>query len=114
MFSGALRSADVLGITVVARLHVAELGHLAPEIIVCDLDDLVVDSLEMLRQIRFVLPQCIIAVYTHVFKRAWARACHLAGANCILSKDSNIVELSAGLRQGILDGCFTDPRFDVA
>jgi DNA-binding NarL/FixJ family response regulator len=64
-----------------------------------------------LRQIRFVLPECVIAVYTGIMTRAWSLGCHLAGANCLLAKKSLKSELSAGLRDALEDGCFTDPRF---
>ena len=52
----------------------------------------------VLRQLRFVLPDCIIAAYTGVMLRSWARNCHLAGANCLLAKDSSNEQLSEGLR----------------
>lgn len=94
-----------------ARLNVSELGKLAPGLIVCDVDGLDVDPLEIVRQLRFVLPDCIIAVYTELGTRSWAIAWHLAGANCLLSKDSTRAELSSGLRGALRTGCFTDPRF---
>jgi len=106
--TGASASAEI------ARLDVTELGKLAPELLVCDIDRLEVDSLEMLRRIRFVLPDCLIAVYTGVAKRAWGVACHLAGANCVLLKDSDEGELSIGLRYVLQSGCYTDPRFAAA
>jgi len=65
----------------------------------------------LLRRIRFVLPECVIAVYTGVMDRTWTRACHLAGANCLLSKDSSERDLAAGLRGALASGCYTDPRF---
>jgi DNA-binding NarL/FixJ family response regulator len=52
-----------------------------------------------------------MAVYTGRLEGPWSRACHLAGANCVLSKESDEKELAAGLRRGIRGGCFTDPRF---
>ena len=97
--------------SVVAKLNVQELGKLLPDLIVCDIDDLLVDPLEMVRQLRFVLPECTIAVYTGVCERRWAVACHLAGANCLLLKDSTKAELSLGVRGALHSGCFTDPRF---
>jgi DNA-binding NarL/FixJ family response regulator len=112
--SAALHRAGVALTVIVAPLRVTELGHLAPELIVCDIDDHIVDHLETLRQIRFVLPQCIIAVFTRVIEQSWVLSCHLAGANCVLSKDSSIAELAQGLLAGMESGCFTDPRFDAA
>jgi DNA-binding NarL/FixJ family response regulator len=92
-----------------ARLNVTELGKMAPGLIVCDIDKLEVDPLEMVRQLRFVLPDCIIAVYTKSKTQRWARAVHMAGANCLLSKDSNRAQLVLGLRSALTSGCFTDP-----
>ena len=92
-------------------LDVAALGRLAPELLVCDIDQQDVDRLELLRQLRFVLPNCIIAAYTGVTQRVWARKCHLAGANCLLAKGSSNERLTNGLREAFSSGCYTDPAF---
>jgi DNA-binding NarL/FixJ family response regulator len=97
---------------ILSRIDVVELAHLAPDLLVADVDRLDVDPLEMLRRLRFVLPNCIIAIYTSAVDASWSKACHLAGANCLLSKDSNDSELMTGLQSAIRIGCFTDPRFD--
>jgi DNA-binding NarL/FixJ family response regulator len=107
----ALHDAGELGPTSVVRLNVAELGKLAPQVLLCDIDDSDVDALELVRRLRFVLPECIIAVYTLVMEQTWALECHLAGANCVLSKNSTEAELARGLRSACSSGCFTDPRF---
>ena len=111
MFSAVFRGAGEPSLAAIARIDVAELSRLAPALLVCDIDRLDVDPLEMLRKIRFVLPDCIIAVYTGVMELTWTRACHLAGANCLLSKDSGEGDLSGGLRGALRSGCYTDPRF---
>jgi hypothetical protein len=54
----------------VAGLNVAELGELKPDFLACDVDDLASDQLEFLRQVRFVLPQCIIVVSTDKLEHA--------------------------------------------
>ncbi len=94
-----------------APLNVAELGKLAPDVLVCDVDETEVDRLELLRRIRFVLPECVIAVYTGHVTRSWGLACHLAGVNCMLAKVANEHALCRGLRTAIRNGCYTDPRF---
>jgi DNA-binding NarL/FixJ family response regulator len=99
---------------VLSGLGVTEVGLLAPRVLVVDVDDLAVDPLEMLRMLRFVLPGCIIAVYTNVLEEAWARACHTAGANCLLSKTSDATQVAFGLRGSLRSGCFTDPSFRAA
>jgi DNA-binding NarL/FixJ family response regulator len=114
MFIAVLKRAGVPIGPSVASLNVVELARLAPELLVCDVDELVVDRLEMLRQLRFVLPACIIIVYTVDGARTWAISCHLAGANGVLSKASTRTQLVAGVRSARRNGCFTDPRFAAA
>jgi DNA-binding NarL/FixJ family response regulator len=99
---------------VVATLGVTELGLLAPDLLVVDVDGLDGDALEMLRMLRFVLPRCTIAVYTNVLEEPWALACHMGGANCLLSKASDATQLAAGLGHSLHSGCFTDPSFRAA
>ncbi|HEV3092584.1 MAG TPA: hypothetical protein VGX91_14165 [Candidatus Cybelea sp.] len=108
---GALKGAGESGHAVVAGLDVAALARLAPDLLVADIDGLKVDALEALRQVRFVLPECVIVIYTAAVKISWSRACHLAGANCMLSKESHESELTNGLRRALKTGCFTDPHF---
>ncbi|MGD0052029.1 MAG: hypothetical protein ABSD03_09495 [Vulcanimicrobiaceae bacterium] len=111
LFSGVFKTAGVPALATLARLDVTELGKLAPDLLVCDVDAVDVDSLELLRRIRFVLPTCVIAVYTGIMEPGWCLSCHLAGANCLLSKDSDEQTLSAGVRGALITGCYTDPRF---
>jgi len=111
LVGSALKSAGESPLTVVARLDIVELGNLTPDVLVADVDRAATDPLELLRQLRFVLPECVIVVYTAVSTLAWARACHIAGANCLLSKTSDESQLANGLRRAIRGGCFTDPRF---
>jgi CheY-like chemotaxis protein len=106
-----LRNAGTSPLAGIAALNVSALGKRAPELIVCDVDGIDVDPLELLRRLRFVLPDCMIAVYTGVMTREWARACHLAGASCLLSKNSTATQLTAGLSDAFESGCFTDPLF---
>ncbi len=110
LLAAALKGAGEPGRAVLTHLDVATLGKLAPDILIADIDQQKVDSLEMLRQLRFVLPECVIVVYTGAGRRAWARACHLAGASCVLSKESREPLLVSGLQYAIQSGCFTDPR----
>lgn len=111
LVGSALIGAGESPITRVARLNVAELRILAPDVLVADIDRIETDSLELLRQLRFVLPDCVMIVYTADSHSTWARACHLAGANGLLSKASDESQLTAGILRAIRSGCFTDPRF---
>ena len=110
LLAAALKGAGEPGLTVLARLDVPELRKIAPAVLIADLDLLEVDPLEMLRQLRFVLPECVIVVYTAIAKTSWGRACHLAGASCLLSKGSHESQLVSGLQHAMRTGCFTDPR----
>jgi len=93
---------------------VTELGLAVPDLLVLDVDDLDIDALELLRMTRFVLPLCMIAVYSGTLRQSWALACHLAGANCLLAKSSDKDQIVTGLRQAFTTGCFTDPSFASA
>ncbi len=114
MFIAVLKRAGLPISPSVACLDVVELRKLAPDVLVADLDGLAVDSLERLRQLRFVLPACIIIVYTAKNTSAWGVEYHLAGANGVLSKASTESELAAGVRSALRRGCFTDPRLNAA
>ncbi len=95
-------------------LLVAELGKRKPHVIVCDVDRLTIDPLEFLRQLRFVLPDTIIAVLTATIATPWAVSCHLAGVTCMLCASSSQARIVVGLRDALRSGCYTDPRFEDA
>ena len=110
LLTSVLKAAGEPGVAIVSRLDVAGLRNLAPAVLIADVDRLDVDPLEMLRQLRFVLPGCVIVIYTAIVDPSWGFACHLAGASALLSKASRESELALGLRHAIRTGCFTDPR----
>ncbi len=111
MFSAILKTAGFPALATLAALDVRELGSVNPDVLVCDVDAAAVDKLELLRRIRFVIPDCLIAVYTGSTERTWGLACHLAGANCLLSKASNERQLTKAVIGAMRTGCYTDPRF---
>ena len=92
-------------------LGVAKLGTYGPRVLMIDFDHLRCDKLESIRQLRFVLPDCAIAVVSSNLKRSWARQCHMAGANGVLSSQGGARALLAGLRRAVRTGCYTDPGF---
>jgi DNA-binding NarL/FixJ family response regulator len=110
MFGSVLRQAGRPALATISGLDVTELGKLHPTLVICDVDGLQIDPLETLRRLRFALPECTIVVYTGLLERTWGIACHLAGANCVLSKESSGTELSSRLRGAMRNGCYTDPR----
>lgn len=96
---------------VAGPINVTQLGLTSTGLLIVDIDALDVDPIELLRMTRFVLPHCIIAVYTNRRSLEWVRACHIAGANCVLSKESSKAALVFGLKRTLAIGCFTDPKF---
>lgn len=110
MFARIL-AANGFAAPVLAGLDVRELGLLRPSVLVCDVGSLEADPLEFLRRVRFVLPDCTIAVSTSLIERTWGVACHLAGANALLAKNAGEAATAAGICEVLASGCFTDPRF---
>ena len=111
LLTAAMNAAFAHANASIAQLDVAVLRALAPDVLVVDVDRVDVDPIEAIRQLRFVLPDCIIVVYTGGTNSDVVRACHNAGANCLLSKSSDETQLAAGMRRAMWSGCFTDPRF---
>lgn len=97
-----------------AEVGVTKIGTYAPRVLMIDFDHLRSDKLESVRQLRFVLPECAIAVVSSNLKRGWARQCHMAGANAVLSSGSGAHRLLAGLQSAVRSGCYTDPEFAAA
>jgi DNA-binding NarL/FixJ family response regulator len=111
LLTAALATCGYLDPVITTRINVTEIGRAAPDFLVLDIDAIDADPLELLRQTRFVVPSCIIAIYSAMRSRNWARSCHLAGANCILSKNVDETNLVAGIHHTISSGCYTDPIF---
>lgn len=111
LLTASLASAGFVDPVVTAGINVTELGRAAPDLLVLDVDDTDIDPIELIRRTRFVLPDCVIVVYSDGRRPNWALACHLAGANCMLSKHSTREQLDTGLAEVLRSGCFTDPAF---
>lgn len=88
------------------------MSQLAPDLLFVDLDYVDADPLESIRMTRFMLPHAVICVYTGDTRPAWAAACHLAGANCILTKQADGEEIASGVRRALMVGAYTDRRFE--
>src|SRR5579862_8955098 len=93
------------------NIHVTALGTYNPSVVMIDFDHLHQDKLEATRQLRFVLPNCAIAIVSSVLQRSWARQCHMAGASAVLDSAQSASELLAGLREADASGCFTGRTF---
>lgn len=114
LLAAALAALGYMYPVVAASIDVTDLGLAAPDLLILDIDALDTGPLEVLRRLRFVLPMCTIVVYSGTLKQNWALACHLAGANCMLSKNSDEANIVLGLRETMASGCFTDPSFAAA
>lgn len=90
---------------------VAKLGIYAPCVLMVDFDHIRSDRLESIRQLRFVLPDCAIVVVSSNLQGTWARMCHMAGANAVLSSRSGAKHMIAGLQCAVRTGCYTGPEF---
>lgn len=97
-------------------LSVTEQSKYAPNLLLIDFDHLLRanDPIESIRQLRFVLPECTIAVLSSTLRRSWAAQCHLAGATCLLAASSKRERMLAGIRHAVQNGCYTDPGFTTA
>ena len=109
--TAAIRAAVAHAELTITPLDVPMLVAMAPVMLVADIDARHSEGLEALKQLRFVMPDCSIAVFTDGARPRFARDAHNAGANCVLSKASGVRELTDGLRRAWETGCFTDPRF---
>lgn len=97
-----------------AELGVAKLGKYQPSVLMLDFDHMRSDKLESIRQVRFVLPDCSIAVVASTnLNRTWARNYHMAGANGVFPGGLPVRRLAANLKRAVDMGCFTDPAFVV-
>lgn len=99
---------------IVATIDIKAIGSLEPDILVLDVDAIESDPLETIRMVRFVVRAGVVAIFTGKLERSWGRACHLAGANCVLSKQASEDRTAIGLLHGMRSGCFTDPAFEAA
>jgi hypothetical protein len=100
--------------TIIGTIDVTAIGSLEPHMLVLDVDALETDPLETIRMTRFLLRSGVIAIFTGRLEQSWGRACHLAGANCVLSSRGSEDRTAIGLMHGLRSGCFTDPAFEAA
>jgi len=96
-----------------ARTKISEINAHAPDVLMIDLDHLPGDCLESVRQLRFVLPECTIAVLTSTFETRWAKRCHAAGACGVLPGGGSEAQILIGLQQALLTGAYTDAHFNT-
>jgi hypothetical protein len=100
--------------TIIAAIDITAIGSLEPHMLVIDVDGLETDPLETIRMLRFLLRSGVITIFTAKLEQSWGLACHLAGANCVLSSQGGEDRTAIGLLHGLRSGCFTDPAFEAA
>lgn len=98
-------------VTVAERVTIGALAPLRLDFLLIDAEQFELDPLETLRMIRFVLPNCVIAIHTDAGGSTWPFECHLAGANCVLLKGTAAADITTGIRRTLRTGCYTDPGF---
>ncbi len=111
IFSAVFKAAGEPALATVARLDVLELGRLVPDVLVCDLDDVDVDHSNCCAKFASFCRTVLSPSIAVSWSASGGRACHLAGANCLLAKSSDEQRLSEGLRDALRSGCYTDPGF---
>ncbi len=87
------------------------LGRALPDVVFIDTDFVVDDVPDTIRNIRSRSPESIICIYAAQTSAAWARACHLAGANALFTKFATPEEIVAGLLHVLSVGAHTDSRY---
>ena len=90
----------------IAQVDISALRALAPDVLVIDIDRLDTNPIEAIRQLRF---RAAGLRYRRLYQRhklGYPRACHNAGANCLLLENLRIkAQLATGLRRAMWSGC---------
>lgn len=81
-----------------------------PDVVFVDADYVSEEPLRLVNLLRTLVPNGIICVYTSERSAQWARACHLAGATAVFSKNARRSEIIAGMRDALQHRTFTDVR----
>ena len=103
------------GFSVVATLEslsLDEIGRHEPKVVFVDIDFLDVEPIAAIRQLRSVVPDATICVYTGNVDEGWAAACSRAGGNCLISKSAAPAEIVSGIQRALRVGVYVDWRFD--
>jgi DNA-binding NarL/FixJ family response regulator len=81
-----------------------------PDVVFVDADYVSEEPLRLVNLLRTLVPNGIICVYTSERSTQWAKACHLAGATAVFSKNARRSEIIDGMRDALLRRTFTDVR----
>jgi DNA-binding NarL/FixJ family response regulator len=108
-----LSEAGFCVVTTLESMALDEIARNEPTVIFVDVDFIDVEPVLAIRQLRTVVPNATICVYTGRSQVGWAATCSRAGANCVISKSAMPAEIVAGIQQALRVGAFIDERFDV-
>jgi len=81
-----------------------------PDVVFVDADYVSEEPLRLVNLLRTLVPNGIICVYTSERSAGWAKACHLAGATAVFSKNARRNEIISGMRDALLHHTYTDVR----
>lgn len=81
-----------------------------PDVVFVDADYVSEEPLRLVNLLRTLVPNGIICVYTSERSTQWAKACHLAGATAVFSKNARRNEIIDGMREALRRRTFTDVR----
>lgn len=81
-----------------------------PDVVFVDADYVSEEPLRLVNLLRTLVPNGIICVYTSERSSQWARACHLAGATAVFSKNARRSEIIGGMQDALRNHTFTDVR----
>ncbi|HZZ00188.1 MAG TPA: hypothetical protein VFE36_11485 [Candidatus Baltobacteraceae bacterium] len=81
-----------------------------PDVVFVDADYVSEEPLRLVNLLRTLVPNGIICVYTSERSAQWARACHLAGATAVFSKNARRNEIIGGMGDALQNRTFTDVR----
>ncbi|HEY8298360.1 MAG TPA: response regulator [Candidatus Baltobacteraceae bacterium] len=106
-----LSSADLDVMRVTEYVDYSYMHRTAPDVVFADIDFFRNDAPSTIRKMRRQSPQSLICVYTSQMAASWAKLCHVAGANAVLTKLSTDSELLVAVRSTLAVGAYTDGRY---
>jgi DNA-binding NarL/FixJ family response regulator len=99
---------SLLAVSSDVDLH--QLLEAQPDVVFVDADYVSEEPLRLVNLLRTLVPNGIICVYTSERSAQWAKACHLAGATAVFSKNARRSEIIGGMRDALGRRTYTDVR----
>jgi DNA-binding NarL/FixJ family response regulator len=99
---------DLCGVSSDVDMH--RMLDLQPDAVFVDTDYVKEDQLRTINLLRMLVPGAAICVYTSQRSPDWAKACHIAGATAVFSKNAKRGEIVFGMRSALRRQIYTDAR----